>query len=151
MLNYQSWNEQGLSYERRVQEWFSNEYGTEFRADLWFHFHTPERSGWLKPDGLLRLPGAKCALLEIKLHTSARMWWQLRHIYGPIVRCWLQSLPGPLLQLCDLGVVRSYALPISECPEQPYVIDDAARVRPQGFWLMRLKWGELPAAEAVVA
>jgi hypothetical protein len=127
------WAGSGLRYEHYVQDRLRSTYGERFEDSLWFKYRDAFGVGHIKPDGLLFLPN-KVILVEIKLTASHYLWWQLRWVYGPVVRMALE-----LDTLCDVGIVSRFSLPLPDCPEQPHLLTSLDEATPNAFWLHHIR------------
>ncbi len=79
---------EGCRYEDSVQEHLSGLFGECYLASPWFIFWSAQedRSRVCQPDGLLFDPMQKIIwICEIKLKHTTDAWWQLRHLYAPVV------------------------------------------------------------------
>jgi len=77
---------QGKRYERKVLEYLSEVLGDRFRASQWFKFE--DNSGdfrWCQLDGILHTTFGT-VIFEVKYTFTSDAWWQIRHLYEPIVK-----------------------------------------------------------------
>lgn len=79
----------GLRYERKAQAYLEELFGERFVAGPWIHFREEgaEAFRWCQPDGLvIDLEAGTILCVEIKYNHTADAWWQLRHLYGPLLK-----------------------------------------------------------------
>lgn len=79
---------QGLRYEKKVLEYLANSCHAPLLPSPWIQFQESETSKyrWCQPDGLLINPWKGIIILvEVKYQHTPDAWWQLRHLYGPVV------------------------------------------------------------------
>jgi len=104
----------GLRYERKVKQ-----YLTGFFPDIilgpWLLFDCGSGRRYCQPDALL-LGDRGVAILEVKLRHMPEAYWQLRHLYEPVVRVIYPKLPVCVVEIC-----RSYD-PATPFPEEVRVI-----------------------------
>lgn len=98
----------GIRYEERVQRYLLDAFPTLYVPSPWLHFRESgyESFRWCQPDGMLiDAPKGVITLVEIKYSHTSDAWWQLNHLYRPVV----QTLFPPRLwriEVCE--VVRWY-------------------------------------------
>lgn len=81
----------GVRYERDVQELLGlhalGQVELEHVSGPWIEFI--DRNGkprWCQPDALLINKTARtCLIAEVKYQHTADAWWQLKHLYGPVL------------------------------------------------------------------
>lgn len=108
---------QGLAYERKVQEELLANYPDSYLPGPWFLFRSANssRDRYCQPDGLIFDPWAGTIhIVEIKVKHCALAWWQLFHLYAPIV----QKCFGPLWTIKCVEVVRWFD-PSTSVPQKP--------------------------------
>lgn len=77
---------QGIRYERAVQEYLGFRYGDSYVASPWIKFFADGKWRWCQPDGLLVDPlGGRIVIVEVKYQHTADAWWQVRHLYQPVL------------------------------------------------------------------
>lgn len=101
---------------------------SRFHSDIFFVFDLEGATHALQPDGMFILDD-RIILCEIKVRAIAIAWYQLRWIYGPLAR---KHFGKPI---CDLLVAKDVKLPIDNCPEPGWYIDDPMLARPAGLWV----------------
>ena len=115
----------GLRYERRVLGHLKpvfNEIGT-LVVEPCFRFSNGHRSRFCFPDALVTLPNHTFDLLiEIKTRHTYDAWWQLRHLYYPVVGKAL----GRELKL--LEVTRAYDPGVRLPEEETRILSEAQDV-----------------------
>ena len=75
----------GLRFEGKVQDVLSRLL-PGYLPGPWFKYRRAEGAGpqWCQPDGIFR-GSAATLIVEIKTSHTERAWWQLRHLYQPVV------------------------------------------------------------------
>lgn len=76
----------GLRYEAKAQLWLSEQLGRAYQAAPYLHFEDNSGPRTLIPDGLFFDTGGTALVFEIKSQHMPEAWWQLRHLYEPVVR-----------------------------------------------------------------
>lgn len=95
---------EGRRYERRIREAFCSELGSRYLPNPWLRYHTPEGPRYCQPDGLLfDLPNLTCVVTEMKLAHCDLSWWQLYHLYIPVL-----ERAFPLIRFIGVEVVKWY-------------------------------------------
>ena len=116
---------EGLRYERAAIRHLSGLFdalGTLI-SEPCFRFSNGHRSRFCFPDALVILPELSFDLLiEIKTRHTYDAWWQLRHLYYPVVR----KAMGKSLKL--LEVTRSYDPAIILPEDETRIVDEAQDV-----------------------
>lgn len=96
-------------------------------ASPWFHFLADGKERWCQVDGFVELD-AEVLVFEIKLSHTANAWWQLQHLYIPVLRKFLGTgkvfRPVELCKWFDPGV---------GFPEPFRVAEDLYRLPPHPF------------------
>jgi hypothetical protein len=80
---------QGIRYEKKVHAYLGDLYGEHYFPSEWFYFLSEDepRPRWCQPDGLLILPKeGRIVIVEVKYQHTADAWWQLKHLYFPVIR-----------------------------------------------------------------
>lgn len=102
---------------------------------LWFRFVSAGAQRWCQPDLILD-PGPERPLLilEVKLQFEAKAWWQLEHLYRPVVE-------RALGRKCRIGVICASYDPAIALP-----VDCILQVDSPAQWLSQsglrsLLWG----------
>lgn len=85
----------GLIYEKNIDNNLSDQFQEKYIPGPWIKFNTvedPFKSRVCQPDGLfIDISTGTVTIVEVKLKHKIRAWWQLRHLYQPVV----QKLFGP--------------------------------------------------------
>lgn len=94
----------GIRYQRQAQEYLSllalGRPELELRQNQWVEFLDRSGKRWCELDSLIVYHSARQArIIEIKYQHTVDAWWQLRHLYAPVIE---KILPG--YQLCLLEV-----------------------------------------------
>lgn len=106
----------GLAYEQKVHDVLRSIYSIDYRANPSILFRDSTGARRAIPDGLLKV-GSNLVLIEIKLSHTEKAWWQLRHLYLPL----LQKLVVPGTRIYCVELCRTYD-PSVEFPEPHRVI-----------------------------
>src|SRR5690348_4326837 len=75
----------GLAFERRALQFLSASLG-EFKSGPWIRWHTRDDEFLCQPDGLCEISDYKVFVFECKSRHCIEAYWQLRHLYVPVVR-----------------------------------------------------------------
>lgn len=76
----------GVRYEREVHELFLARF-PEYIPSPWIVFHNGERLRWCQPDGLfVDFQHGRVTAVEIKYQHTVDAWFQLWHLYEPVLR-----------------------------------------------------------------
>lgn len=129
----------GLRYERKALNTLEGIY-PEFVRSPWFRFIASgsPKPRWCQPDGLLfDIPHGIIYLVEVKLKHTADAWWQVRHLYEPVVAACFGGEgkgagPSPLWRIAAVQVVRWFD-PDASFPEPFKVVPELKRARPEEF------------------
>lgn len=79
---------EGQRYEAKVQRYLVDAYPDLYLPAPWFRYKTSGslKSLWCQPDGLLlNTREGLITIVEVKLQHTSRAWWQVRHLYEPVV------------------------------------------------------------------
>jgi hypothetical protein len=72
----------------------------------WLYFSAEHGVQWCQPDGLIiDLKGGKIVIVEMKYQHTTDAWWQMRHLYLPVLR---HIFPEALWDFKLLEVVKWY-------------------------------------------
>lgn len=83
---------QGIKYERQVHEHFTSVLGEAYVPSPWLRFKTESGWRWCQPDALyFDLALGRLVILEVKYQHTSDAWWQLRHLYEPVLRAMFPS------------------------------------------------------------
>lgn len=95
---------QGIKYERKVHEYLEAIYGGLYVRSPWLRFLADGKWRWCQCDGLLFMPvEGRIILIECKYQHTTDAWWQIRHLYGPVLR---HIFPAHLWKLEACEVVK---------------------------------------------
>lgn len=105
---------EGLRYERRAQEYL-RACSPSYISCPWLRFiKSKGKPRYCQPDGLhFDFERGVITVVEIKSSHTALAWWQVRHLYGPVV----QHLFGSDFTIRALEVVRRFD-PSSSFPDE---------------------------------
>lgn len=120
----------GILYERKAQEYLHDRFGLRYIPSPWLLFQgkVSDPLRWCQPDGLLiNLPRGHITVLEIKYQHTPDAWWQLTHLYLPI----LQKL-FPLWTLSRCEVVKWYD-PAQAFPQRVILTHALEGLSPEEF------------------
>jgi hypothetical protein len=122
----------GMRCERKVKEWAGERYGDMFVPGPWFRYKELGKAQvrFCQPDGLLfAWDMRRIYLLEMKLKHTSDAWWQLKHLYLPVVaKCFPPSLWE--YSLCE--VVKWFD-PAIAMPEKTRMVPDILIADPGDF------------------
>lgn len=123
---------EGVRYERKAQKFLAEELGEGYCPSPWLRFRAEEakRPRYCQPDGVLfDIEGGKITLYEVKLQHTADAWWQLEHLYLPVISF---LFPSRLWKMSVCEVVKWYD-PAVAFPVQPRLLRDLRGARPENF------------------
>lgn len=109
----------GQLYEKKVIAHLDEILPLPVLPGPWIEFQErdAERTRFCQPDGLIFDPWEGiCILLEIKYQHTADAWWQLYHLYRPVVEYLF-----PLYAVRLVEVVKWYD-PLTPFPERPALL-----------------------------
>lgn len=117
----------GIRYEREVKELLElhclGKPALELRLGPWLEFVDRSGKRWCQADALiLNRQERLCLIAEIKYQHTADAWWQLRHLYEPVLAV---ALPGYRFLLVE---IVHWFDPLVAWPEQPTLIDSITKV-----------------------
>lgn len=95
----------GLAYQKRISDWLTMgrpPSGLECGPWYWYVDNSGIRH-YCQPDFLLHLPCGRLVVVEVKIRWTTDAWWQLRHLYLPVV-----GRVHPGRELIALTICRSY-------------------------------------------
>lgn len=75
----------GLAYEKKWHAYIQSRSLGVYHAGPWIGFATRGGSRTCQPDGFLQM-GKVGIIFEVKSRLVSDAWWQLRHLYAPVVR-----------------------------------------------------------------
>lgn len=107
----------GIKYEKKVHAYLAETFGEMYLASPWLRFQERGNSRWrwCQPDGLVFVPAeGRIILVECKYQHTSDAWWQVRHLYGPILQ---YLFPASLWRLEVCEVVKWYD-PAVRIPER---------------------------------
>lgn len=123
---------QGVLYEDALQEHLSAEYGEWYIPSPWFIFWSADsmRPRYCQPDGLLFDPLDKAIwIVEAKLKHTTDAWWQLRHLYTPVIAA---IFPPSVWKIRVCEVVRWYD-PAVSFPEKVALVPQIVGIQGPDF------------------
>lgn len=83
---------QGIKYERAVHEYLAFRFEWRYVASPWIKFWDGHKWRWCQPDGLIFDPTqGRITIVEVKYQHTADAWWQIRHLYQPVLEHMLPS------------------------------------------------------------
>lgn len=94
----------GVRYERKAQEYLGlvalGLPTVVLRHSPWIEFLDKSGRRWCQPDALLTCPEEKTGIIcEIKYQHTSDAWWQLKHLYAPVLE---RALPGYRFALVEI-------------------------------------------------
>lgn len=122
----------GLRYEKKIKEHLTRTFGADAILAPWFSFSDGGKRRCCSPDALIRR-GDHFVIVEIKIRHVVDSWWQLRHLYLPVLEQW-----RPMSQFRLLTIVGSYD-PSTFYPEITPLVYDFAEIPEDRIAVMRLK------------
>lgn len=123
----------GLRYDRRASAYCEANF-EGYVGHPWIHFRTRDEGlRWAQPDGiLLDLRQGRITLLEFKIKHSILAWWQLRHLYEPLLR-FIFGSHNWSYSCCE--IVRWHD-PAIALPETPAFVESPRALRPGEYGIM---------------
>lgn len=113
----------GIRYEKRVQEYLLNDFAPMYVPAPWLHFRErfSDSFRWCQPDGLL-IDAWKgvITIVEIKYNHTADAWWQLNHLYKPV----LSALFPPELWRLEVCEIVKWYDPATVFPEPVRLVNN---------------------------
>lgn len=77
---------QGVRYEKKVHEYLLGRFPYAYLPAPWLNFYTLGSPRWCQPDGMLIRPiEGRITVVEVKYQHTSDAWWQLVHIYRPVL------------------------------------------------------------------
>ena len=111
----------GKRYEKKALAFLAKELGKGFTAQQWFRFQPlAGKVRWCQPDAYHVTEDGHVTVIEIKTRFTSDAWWQLRHLYEPVVRAALKPK-----SITGIVVCKSYD-PRTQSPEQVCFLDNVA-------------------------
>jgi hypothetical protein len=112
----------GLRFEKKAKEFLREKYNERILLGPWFYVLDGVRRRYCQPDALVfdREPTQRSevvTIVEIKIAWSALAYWQLRHLYEPVIR----AMYGP--RETRLICLARSADPLVATPEAPTLLD----------------------------
>lgn len=106
----------GVTYEKNVHKLLTRLYGDMYVQSPWLRFRSVEsdRWRWCQPDGMiLDYSRGIITVVEVKLRHTHQAWWQLKHLYLPVLR---RLFPKRLwrFQLCEVVIWYDCDAPFPE-------------------------------------
>lgn len=123
---------EGTKYESKVQDMLTHTYGDFYVDGPWFRFWSTsnDRVRYCQPDGLLfDLHGRSITIIEVKLKHTTEAWWQLRHLYVPVIAA---LFPPTVWTLKVCEIVRWYD-PATVYPERVALVPNVLAVGDKDF------------------
>ncbi len=96
---------EGVRYEAKVQRYLVDAYPDFYLPAPWFRYASSgnARVRWCQPDGLLlNARDGVITIVEVKLRHNSDAWWQVRHLYEPVVAACF----GSVWRIAAVEVVR---------------------------------------------
>jgi len=123
---------EGIRYEKKAQVYLGGELEEGYTGSPWLRFRSVEskRPRYCQPDGILfDIEGGRITIFEIKLQHTVDAWWQLEHLYMPVVQF---LFPAKLWTLSVCELVKWYD-PATAFPVKPKLMRDLRGARPEAF------------------
>lgn len=97
---------QGIAYERKGHEFLLEAFPLRYVPGPWIKFFAEGRWRWCQPDGLIfNFQRGIITIVEFKYQHTTDAWWQLRHLYGPVLR---HMFPEHLWSFQTCEIVKWY-------------------------------------------
>jgi len=115
-----------------VQAHLVEDLGEGYVPSPWFRFRTlaDPRPRWCQPDGLhFDFERGRIVIVEVKLQHTIDAWWQLEHLYLPVVQF---AFPVPEWELAVCEVTKWYD-PATAFPVRPVLCRDILRAKREDF------------------
>ena len=96
---------EGQRYEAKVQRYLVDAYPHFYLPAPWLRYDSAgtQRRLWCQPDGLLlNTRDGLITIVEVKLQHTPSAWWQVRHLYEPVVAACF----GNVWRIAAVEVVR---------------------------------------------
>lgn len=96
----------GVQYEKKVQAHLCDLYPDRYIPSPWLKFFAEGKWRWCQPDGLLLdIKRGRITIVEVKYQHTADAWWQVRHLYEPVLRA---IFPAELWHFDACEIVKWY-------------------------------------------
>lgn len=106
-------------------------YELHYIPSTWFAYHWNGRIRYCQPDALLLIPGRRVlVIVEIKYSHTVDAYWQLEHVYLPVLRTFLG--PGNPWQIAVVETVKWFD-PAVAFPCKVTLCADLTQVRVHDF------------------
>ena len=122
----------GLDFEAAFAGYMVDRFGELYVPGPWFHYKEigKEKTRWCQPDGLLFRPEqSRIVLVETKLQHTPDAWWQLKHLYLPVIA----SMFPPDGWTYTLVEVTKWYDPHTHFPEKVRMCEDVLTAEPGDF------------------
>ena len=111
----------GLRYERQVHELLElhclGKAAIDLKLGPWIEFEDKNGRRWCQPDAVLLNRSQRRALIaEIKYQHTVDAWWQLRHLYSPVLAYMFPDMDFSLVEIVH------WFDPLVAWPETPVLI-----------------------------
>lgn len=121
----------GIRYEKEVNWRLEGLYELCYIPGTWFAYHWRGRIRYCQPDALLVLPERSVlVIVEVKYSHTSDAYWQLEHLYLPVLRCFLGR--GNPWQIATVEVVKWFD-PCTAFPTRVSLCKDLEQVRVNAF------------------
>lgn len=124
----------GLRYERKAQAMLLDTYPLQYIPGCFIEYRQNNgKLEYCQPDGfLLDMNKGLITLIEIKLRHTELAWWQLFHLYGPV----LEYLFGDMFHYAYVELCAWFD-PETAMPQKTYLIPDILKAKP-GLWSIHI-------------
>jgi len=123
---------EGLRYEGKAQNYLSERLGQGYLRSPWLRFmeRGADRPRWCQPDGLyIDFELGKLVIVEVKLQHTLDAWWQLEHLYIPVIR---RAFAQGIWTIATCEVVKWYD-PAVAYPVAPTLRENIVEAAPNDF------------------
>lgn len=129
---YRGARARGVKYESKVREHLARKYTGRCYPSQWIRFRADgkERIRWCQPDNIIVDEGEHVlTIVEVKYQHTDAAWWQLFHLYRPVVS---RLFHGLGYDVRCVEIVHWFD-PSVRCTEKPYPCPSLEDVRPGAF------------------
>lgn len=105
-------------------------FGLEYIPSQWFEYFDGERTRYCQPDAILLRPEERAIILvEVKYSHTPDAFWQLEHLYVPVLRAFIGKADWKILT-CE--VVKWFD-PSTQFPVRPVLRESLEDIKPGEF------------------
>jgi hypothetical protein len=109
----------GIRYERKALKWLGKEI-PGLQGSPWFRFHDEGgNTRFCQPDALF-VDDKRLVIFEVKVRLGEAAWWQLEHLYRPVIETAFGRAVTGLVVLCK------HVDPVNGFPVVPHLLRSAS-------------------------